>query len=103
MSALPPKADICSALADVRFGPKADIGLSGPCPAQPMPARSSECCHQHLSEDWRVCAHAMRHADPRKEIYSSSALALGRQGMASSNHQSCGKSWECRLAELSHH
>jgi hypothetical protein len=25
MSALPPKADICSALAHVRFGPKADI------------------------------------------------------------------------------
>src|SRR5262245_66394259 len=25
MSALPPKADICSALPDVRFGPKADI------------------------------------------------------------------------------
>src|SRR5262245_9076595 len=25
MSALPPKADMCSALADVRFGPKADI------------------------------------------------------------------------------
>jgi hypothetical protein len=25
MSALPPKADICSAPADVRFGPKADI------------------------------------------------------------------------------
>jgi hypothetical protein len=26
MSALPPKADICSALADVCFGPKADFG-----------------------------------------------------------------------------
>ena len=26
MSALPPEADMCSALADVRFGPKADIG-----------------------------------------------------------------------------
>jgi hypothetical protein len=26
MSALPPKADICSAVAHVRFGPKADIG-----------------------------------------------------------------------------
>jgi len=25
MSALPPKADMCSALADVRFGPKAGI------------------------------------------------------------------------------
>ena len=25
MSALPPKADMCSAVADVRFGPKADI------------------------------------------------------------------------------
>jgi len=25
MSALPPKADMCSALADVRFGPKADM------------------------------------------------------------------------------
>jgi hypothetical protein len=25
MSALPPKADICSALAHVRFGPKADM------------------------------------------------------------------------------
>jgi hypothetical protein len=25
MSALPPKADICSAAAHVRFGPKADI------------------------------------------------------------------------------
>jgi hypothetical protein len=27
MSALPPKADICSALAHVRFGPKADMGV----------------------------------------------------------------------------
>jgi hypothetical protein len=27
MSALPPKADICSAVADVRFVPKADIAL----------------------------------------------------------------------------
>jgi hypothetical protein len=26
MSALPPKADMCGALVDVRFGPKADIG-----------------------------------------------------------------------------
>ena len=26
MSALPPKADMCSALGDVRFVPKADIG-----------------------------------------------------------------------------
>jgi hypothetical protein len=26
MSALPPKADMCGAVADVRFGPKADIG-----------------------------------------------------------------------------
>src|SRR5262249_16504603 len=25
MSALPPKADMCSAIADVRYGPKADI------------------------------------------------------------------------------
>jgi len=25
MSALPPKADMCSAVVDVRFGPKADI------------------------------------------------------------------------------
>jgi hypothetical protein len=25
MSALPPKADMCGALADVRFGPKADM------------------------------------------------------------------------------
>jgi hypothetical protein len=25
MSALPPKADMCSALAHVRFGPKADM------------------------------------------------------------------------------
>src|SRR5262249_54642016 len=27
MSALPPKADMCSAPSDVRFGPKADIAL----------------------------------------------------------------------------
>jgi hypothetical protein len=26
MSALPPKADMCGATTDVRFGPKADIG-----------------------------------------------------------------------------
>ena len=26
MSALPPKADMCSATKDVRYGPKADIG-----------------------------------------------------------------------------
>jgi len=26
MSALPPKADMCGAARDVRFGPKADIG-----------------------------------------------------------------------------
>ena len=29
MSALPPKADMCSAVASVRFGPKADISLGG--------------------------------------------------------------------------
>src|SRR5262249_36936551 len=28
MSALPPKADMCDANRDVRFGPKADIGLT---------------------------------------------------------------------------
>ena len=28
MSALPPKADMCSALADVRFVPEADIQIS---------------------------------------------------------------------------
>jgi len=28
MSALPSKADICSALAHVRYGPKADIGAA---------------------------------------------------------------------------
>jgi hypothetical protein len=28
MSALPPKADMCGALTDVRFGPKADIAAS---------------------------------------------------------------------------
>jgi hypothetical protein len=27
LSALPPKADVCGATRDVRFGPKADIGL----------------------------------------------------------------------------
>jgi hypothetical protein len=27
MSALPPKADMCGATSDVRFGPKADITL----------------------------------------------------------------------------
>jgi hypothetical protein len=27
MSASPPKADMCSATSDVRFGPIADIGL----------------------------------------------------------------------------
>ena len=27
MSALPPKADMCGATSNVRFGPKADIGL----------------------------------------------------------------------------
>ena len=31
MSALPPKADICSALADVRFVPIADIGINLVC------------------------------------------------------------------------
>src|SRR5262245_21676896 len=30
MSALPPKADMCSALAHVCFGPKADIGEQAP-------------------------------------------------------------------------
>src|SRR5262249_41753382 len=29
MSALPPKADMCGAVADVRYGPKADIVLTG--------------------------------------------------------------------------
>ena len=27
MSALPPKADMCGAMRDARFGPKADIGV----------------------------------------------------------------------------
>ena len=33
MSALHPKADICSAVADVRYGPKADILRVGQAPA----------------------------------------------------------------------
>jgi len=32
MSALPPKADMCSALGYVRFGPKADIGQTTQSP-----------------------------------------------------------------------
>jgi hypothetical protein len=28
MSVLPPKADVCGATRDVRFGPKADIGFA---------------------------------------------------------------------------
>ena len=28
MSALPPKADMCGAARDVRYGPKADIGTT---------------------------------------------------------------------------
>jgi len=35
MSALPPKADICSAVANVRFGPKADIEGLEPRVARP--------------------------------------------------------------------
>jgi hypothetical protein len=31
MSALPPKADMCGALAHVRYGPKADIGVDTMC------------------------------------------------------------------------
>src|SRR5215510_2962630 len=30
MSALPPKADVCGATRDVRYGPKADIGEQAP-------------------------------------------------------------------------
>jgi hypothetical protein len=30
MSALPPKADMCGATTDVRFGPEADIPFFGP-------------------------------------------------------------------------
>jgi hypothetical protein len=33
MSALPPKADMCSALDHVCFGPKADMSYSTPSPA----------------------------------------------------------------------
>jgi hypothetical protein len=32
MSALPPKADICSAKSNVRFGPEADIDLATQSP-----------------------------------------------------------------------
>ena len=39
MSALPPKADMCSALADARFGPKADI------------AANTEVSHGNLIDD----------------------------------------------------
>jgi hypothetical protein len=34
MSALPPKADICSAHADVCFGPKADIVQASSIPGK---------------------------------------------------------------------
>ena len=33
MSALPPKADMCGATRDVRFGPKADISEQAPKPS----------------------------------------------------------------------
>jgi len=35
MSALPPKADVCSAAIDVRFGPKADIPVVSTYRADP--------------------------------------------------------------------
>jgi hypothetical protein len=37
MSALPPKADMCSAAGDVRFGPKADIAALTGCDEYPWP------------------------------------------------------------------
>jgi hypothetical protein len=40
MSALPPKADMCGAVAYVRFGPKADIG-----PAHSITSGDSEAEH----------------------------------------------------------
>jgi hypothetical protein len=31
MSAIPPKADMCGATRNVRYGPKADIGVDATC------------------------------------------------------------------------
>jgi hypothetical protein len=37
MSALPPKADMCDAARDVRFGPKADTAALTGCDEYPWP------------------------------------------------------------------
>ena len=94
----PPKADVCGAARDVRFGPIADMGhvcvvpahrrINERCRVRPMLAQSNEWCRQVLSADWPVCGHAMRRAAPQKATCSSPALVPDRQEMASSNRQS---------------
>jgi hypothetical protein len=51
MPALPPKVDICSALADVRYGPKAEICRLRLTPAMPMRARRRKSLHSFRTRE----------------------------------------------------
>src|SRR5262249_55178625 len=70
------------------LGQKRTCGPSEPRPAQPMLAQPNVYWHHPLWADYRGYGHAIRYADPQRVTYSSRALVLGRQEMASSSRQS---------------
>src|SRR5262245_24730568 len=82
MSALPPKADMCSALADVRFGPIADTGLSAL--RTKTHSRSRKCLirrllnapqHKLTNECDDGCCNACKNEDPHDPPLSLLRLA----------------------------
>src|SRR5262245_35216591 len=77
MSALPPKADMCTALAYVRFGPKADIcGASRHVRFAP---ESGHAQRTHLTCFYRVrSAHRELQQFDRVEVLHAAPDAFGR-------------------------
>jgi hypothetical protein len=60
MSALPPKADMCSALADVRYGPKADIVPSVDQFVLTIGNDEAHLCHLFAAKEPRALARSCR-------------------------------------------
>src|SRR5262245_51100287 len=91
MSALPPKADMCSAVANVRFGPKADI--TAPClPRTRRQYREREGLHsgRSLKGGHSICRRALVKQKWRL-LFHQIALALIKLA-ASRNHDDLERS-----------
>src|SRR5262249_15964509 len=92
MSALPPKADICSALGDVCFGPIADITLLNTTHSfldlpRPGPRASAIALPSHGKSFLRVCpSHALPTARTRLHFVGRPQQAMASSCLDSVRH-----------------